>query len=87
MEYWITSKIIHAEKRAFTMHDGDFIYLRSRPIVGRAICPVQKIITTTTSKDQGWSDTSDHGTYDGSFSWFNIAHQREGTQVKPIRLT
>ena len=86
-EYWITSKVVHAEKLRFTMHDGDFIYLRSRPIAGRAICPVQKIVVTTTSKDQGWSGAPGHGSYDGSFTWFNIALQREGAPVKPFNLT
>lgn len=85
-EYWIASKVVHVETLQYTMHDGDFIYLRSRPIVGRTTCPVQKIVTTTHSKDQGWSDTSGHGTYGGSFTWFDIGYQRTGAKVKPLCL-
>ena len=85
-QYWIISKAIHAEMLDFTMHDGDFIYLRSQPIVGRAVCPVRKIVSTTTSKDQGWSDSPGKGTYAGSFTWFDIGHQRVGAQVKTLNL-
>ena len=83
-QYWIKSKAIHDEALDFTMHDGDFIYLRSRPIVGRAISPVQRIVCETISKDQGWSNDKNKGTYAGSYTWFDIGRQRAGKKVNPF---
>ena len=72
--------------RPFTEHDGDFILLRSPPIVGRNFRPVQKITFTFTSRDQGFSDSGGKGTYDGSFTWFNAARQREGSSIRPFTI-
>ncbi|KAL8792139.1 MAG: hypothetical protein Q9195_005235 [Heterodermia aff. obscurata] len=85
-QYWMKSKVIHAEELRFNMHDGDFIYLRSRPIVGRAISPVQKIVCKTISRDQGWSDHNEKGTYGGSYTWFDIGRQRAGRKVNPFKI-
>ena len=88
-EYWIMSKSAYEASvplRPFTEHDGDFILLRSPPIVGRNFRPVQKIIFTFTSRDQGFSDSDGKGTYDGSFTWFDAARQREGSSIRPFEI-
>ena len=86
-EYWITSKSAYEASvplRPFTEHDGDFILLRSPPIVRRNFRPIQKIKFTFTSKDQGSSDSGGKGTYYGSFTWFDAARQREGSSIGPF---
>jgi hypothetical protein len=40
--------------------------------------PVRKIVFTIESHDQGWGgeNRSQRGTYEGSFSWFDVGHER-----------
>ena len=45
--------------------------------------PARKIVFTLRSHDQGWGgDSADHGTYHGSYTWFDTGLERfdrEGT--------
>ncbi|KAI9687627.1 MAG: hypothetical protein M1822_002237 [Bathelium mastoideum] len=67
-EYWLRSDAQRAEQHLVNDYHGDLVYLQSQPITGK----VQRIIFTITSHDQGWSDHAhDHGTYNGSWTWFS----------------
>jgi hypothetical protein len=46
---------------------------------------IKEIVVTTTSRDQGWSDTPEHrGTYNQSYTWFDIAIKRPITPGGPF---
>jgi hypothetical protein len=46
---------------------------------------IKEIVVTTTSRDQGWSDTPEHrGTYNQSYTWFDIAIKRPVTPDGPF---
>ncbi|KAL9091478.1 MAG: hypothetical protein Q9165_004864 [Trypethelium subeluteriae] len=83
-EYWIRSDVQRAEQQLVNDYHGDVVYLQSQPIRGKK---VEKIIFTITSHDQGWSDfTSDHGTYNGSWTWFSAwklsgANKTQGPEI------
>ena len=51
---------------------GSVPYLVSRPIpAGKTL---KKVVITVTSKDQGWSSyKDDHGTYQNSWTWFELS--------------
>jgi len=39
--------------------------------------PARKIVFTLRSHDQGWGgDYADHGTYHGSYTWFDVGLER-----------
>lgn len=47
---------------------------------------VRRIRITTFSRDQGWvDDESQYGTYEGSFSWFEVSLLRNGREVPRSR--
>ena len=67
-EYWPRSDVQRTEQCLVNNYHGDLVYLQSQPISGK----VQIIIFTITSHNQGWSDhVQDHGTYNGSWTWFS----------------
>ena len=85
-EYWIASKTITADCHGFNELDGDPIYLRSKPLVGRSFRPVQRIVYTITSRDQGFWDGGVGGTHRDSYTRFDTARQREGSSTRPLQL-
>lgn len=72
-EYWLVSKTERWGPMSVTGFDGNTKgYLRSAPIVGNPNHPVRQIEYEITSHDQGFSDdTRNHGTYNGSYTWFH----------------
>ena len=66
------AEIIDQREEDVCVSDGNVSYLVSRPIPeGKAL---KKVVITTVSKDQGWSSYPEHhGTYNGSWSWFELS--------------
>lgn len=87
-ECWVASSVSRADYIKITEESGEVIYLRSQPIRGREREPVQKIVFTTKSHDQGWSDhPENHHTYNYSQSFFDLHHFRQGNpEALPPRL-
>jgi len=62
------------DRRAETAYvsDGSISYLTSKPIPSGK--KLTKVVITVVSKDQGWSNfPEDHGTYRGSWTWFELS--------------
>ena len=64
--------IIDQREEVLRVSNDSVPYLVSRPIpAGKAL---KKVVITVISKDQGWSGhTSDHGTYQNSWTWFELS--------------
>ncbi|KAJ5928397.1 hypothetical protein N7466_007353 [Penicillium verhagenii] len=76
--YWLRSRAARKESKRFTEHNcrDRTPYLVSEPIKGERF-PVQEIRIDVWSHDQGWSSyPDDHGTYNGSWTWFDLGIQR-----------
>ena len=53
---------------------SDALLLSSRPLSRRDILKLRRVTISFTSKDQGWSSYPKfHGTYEDSWTWFNVA--------------
>ena len=76
---WVARSVSRTENIVTTEETAGPYYLRSQPIRGRALGPVQKVIFTIQSHDQGWSDyPADHGTYNNSHTSFEMHIFRQG---------
>lgn len=76
--YWLRSRVARQESRRFSQSAcrDRTPYLLSEPIQGKRF-PVQQIVIDIWSHDQGWSSyPEDHGTYRGSWTWFDLGIQR-----------
>ena len=64
--------IIDQREEVLRISNERIPYLVSRPIpAGKTL---KKVVITVISKDQGWSSyTSDHGTYNNSWTWFELS--------------
>ena len=64
--------IIDQHEEVVRVSNDSVPYLVSRPIpAGKTL---KKVVITVISKDQGWSSyKSDHGTYDNSWTWFDLS--------------
>ena len=67
-----TIEIIDRREEKVTVREDRVAYLVSRPIPkGKTL---KKVVITVVSKDQGWSSyQDDHGTYRGSWTWFEFS--------------
>lgn len=77
-QYWLRSRVSRQESLRFSESAcrDRTPYLLSDPIKGTRF-PVQQIIIDIWSHDQGWSSyPQDHGTYRGSWTWFDLGIQR-----------
>lgn len=76
--YWLRSRVAKQESIRFSeslCHDGT-PYLLSEPIKGKRF-PAQQVIIDIWSHDQGWSSyPENHGTYRGSWTWFDLGIRR-----------
>lgn len=69
--YWVKSSVSCTVPASFTQASSGEAYLISDSIVGRPQQPVQQIVFTIESHDQGWSNYKAwHGTYQQSYTWF-----------------
>lgn len=68
-EYWAETHVTSSRRAG--VEDKTIPFLTTPPIeAGR----LRKIVVTTVSKDQGWSSYPEHhGTYDGSWTWFELS--------------
>ena len=66
-EFWVHSSVIRDDLQIYTDEDVRTTYLRSAPILGRNIGPLQRITFTITSHDQGWDSNP---VYSGNWTWF-----------------
>ena len=66
-ELWLLSSVVRNDMQPYTDEALRTTYLRSAPILGREIRPVQKITFTITSHDQGFDSNP---TYSGNWTWF-----------------
>jgi len=66
-----TVLVVQSEE-IINISDGSVSYLTSEPIPsGKRL---KKVVVTVVSKDQGWSSfPDDHGTYRGSWTWFELS--------------
>ncbi|EON66484.1 hypothetical protein W97_05582 [Coniosporium apollinis CBS 100218] len=74
-EYWMKSTCSRAEHLVLDEEKANKepSYLSSAPIVGTRKAPVRQIVFSIFSHDQGFSSfTEDHGTYDNSWTWFDV---------------
>ena len=84
-EYWTRSSSSRSEKVEINNRDAELqvAYLTSSPIVGTTRAPVRRITFTTLSHDQGHSSyPQDHGSYDNSWTWFDLnVIQKDGRRL------
>jgi hypothetical protein len=66
------TEITDQREEEVNVRDDCVPYVVSRPIPeGKTL---RKVVITVVSKDQGWSSfPSDHGTYRGSWTWFELS--------------
>jgi ankyrin repeat protein len=70
-QYWVNSSCLCAVPDHFDGETSERAYLVSEPILGRPQQPVEQVVFTIDSHDQGWSVFHHlHGTYQGSHTWF-----------------
>jgi hypothetical protein len=70
-EYWLKTSTIRNDRAMFVERTSGQYYVTSPPITGNGMRPVRRVIFTIKSHDQGWSDYREHhGTYEGSWTWF-----------------
>ena len=64
--------LVDQREEVIRISDGSVSYLTSGPIPSGK--KLKKVVVTIVSKDQGWSSyPSDHGTYRGSWTWFELS--------------
>jgi len=57
----------------FRVSDGSEVIIGTAPLDLHQLNSLRKIVVSFKSKDQGWSSyPTDHGTYNGSYSWWEI---------------
>jgi ankyrin repeat protein len=60
-------------------------FIRSTPIIGAGRRPVRKVVIETLSHDQGFSSyPHQQGSYEGSYTWFDVVAEREGEADKGL---
>ena len=77
-EFWVHSSVVRDDIQIYTDTDVRTTYLRSAPILGRKIGPLQKITFTITSHDQDW-DTNP--VYSGNWTWFESRRLLSGDSM------
>lgn len=66
------TEIVDQREEEVSVNNGSLSYLVSQPIPEGKV--LRKVVITTVSKDQGWSNyPDDHGTYRNSWSWFELS--------------
>lgn len=72
---WVlTSTLALSGPVRVTYHEGSRVLLCTPPFTAESLKLFRKILITIHSKDQGWSSfPADHGTYENSWTWFDMA--------------
>ena len=71
--YWTQQTIVRNAERRISENGAGTIYLETQPIQTSMRYSVRRIVFEVRSKDQGWSSyPRQHGTYDGSWTWFGV---------------
>ncbi|KAF1836049.1 hypothetical protein BDW02DRAFT_578223 [Decorospora gaudefroyi] len=86
-EYWPKSTSERCEILEYDAKEAErqVPYLLSDPIHGARHFHVRKIILVTRSHDQGWSNYKhQHGTYEGSMTFFDFVVQRPDGSIRDI---
>jgi hypothetical protein len=55
-QYWVNSSCLCAVPDCFDEETSERAYLVNEPIIGRPQRPVEQVVFTIDSHDQGWSD-------------------------------
>lgn len=70
-EYWTKTSHRRSDRQSYTEHNAGEPYFTTKVTNTPKQNMVRKVDFTITSHDQGWSDYRQfHGTYEGSWTWF-----------------
>jgi len=73
--YWTRDTAERNTQMIVSQATAGRVYVRTKPLTGMS--GLRLVVFTLRSHDQGWSDNrQEHGTYQGSFTWFKVVLKR-----------